>query len=153
MTAPELARHIDQPTKRHRLVLLDTRRLRCLDCTQTVLLPTPAGSTSTSSGSPIPGPGEPRCPHHEHEHAAGCRTCAADAKAQADDAPPMVHRPTADVAARAAEVRAVLAPRAPEPATRAPAVDPERMAAVRADLATRQVIPMPDPDELEGAPS
>jgi hypothetical protein len=74
MTA-ELQRHVG-----HRTTLLDDRRLRCLDCTQTVLLPIPAGSTSTSS-SPIPGHGEPRCPQHPHEHAGNCRPCAADAKA------------------------------------------------------------------------
>lgn len=110
----ELARHIG-----HRCVLLDPRRLRCVDCTHTVLLPAMAGSTSTSQ-SPIPGPDDPRCPQHLTEHAGNCRACAADAKAsRAADANhghrQLPHQPTADVAARAAEARAALPRRTPRP--------------------------------------
>lgn len=134
----ELPRHVG-----HACHLLDPRRLRCDDCTQTVWLPSQAGSTSTSSRSPIPGPGEPRCPQHQHEHADGCRTCAADAKGRPDDAPTPEHQPTADVEARAAEARAALPARRPQPLTPSP-IDPERMAAARAELAGRQPIPTPD---------
>lgn len=138
MTA-ELARHIG-----HRCHLLDPRRLRCDDCTQTVQLPVSAASTSTSS-SPIPGKDEPRCAAHPTEHANGCRTCAADAKGRTDDTPPVVHQATADVAARAAEARAALRPRAPEP-VRQRAADPHRLAEARAELAAREPVPLPAPE-------
>jgi hypothetical protein len=109
MTA-ELHRHVG-----HHVALLDERRLRCHDCTQTVLLTATAGTTSTSS-SPIPGKDDPRCPTHPFEHADGCRTCAADAKADPDADQDHGHRepqhqPTADVTTRAAEARAGLPPR------------------------------------------
>lgn len=140
MTA-ELARHVG-----HRAHLLDPRRLRCDDCTQTVWLPDTAGSTSTSSSSPIPGKDDPRCAQHEFEHADTCRVCAADAKADptADGDHghrTVVHRATADVATRAAEARAALVdtigPRSPGAiAARIARPDPERMAAARAELDT-----------------
>lgn len=79
-TSAELARHIDRPEQRHRCVLLDNRRLRCLDCSQTVALPSTPRATSTSSL--IPEQGEARCDLHPFERGApACRSCAADAKA------------------------------------------------------------------------
>lgn len=145
----ELARHVG-----HRAHLLDPRRLRCDDCTQTVWLPDTAGATSTSSRSPIPGPGEPRCPTHPTEHASSCRTCAADAKAATDldtgGRHTPVLEPTADVPARAAEARALLPARtttARSASTKLqarPYDDPERMAQARAELAAREPVPLPE---------
>lgn len=152
-----LGQHIDRPEQRHRLVLLDDRRLRCHDCAFTLVLPTGAGSTSTSQ-SPIPGKGEPRCATHPTEHAATCRTCAADAKAATDldvggrHTPEL--EPTADVAARAAEARAVLVdtigPRSPAAiARRVPPLDAERMAQARAELDARPPVPVPDEEPAD----
>lgn len=104
-----LARHIG-----HRVTVRSASELRCLDCTHTILIPPPA-STSTSQ-SPIPGKDEPRCPLHLGEHESTCRCCAADRKAsitETRDALPM----TADVPARAAEVRAQLSQRTRRGAT------------------------------------
>jgi hypothetical protein len=146
-----LSQHVDQPgdpTRRHRCVLLDERRLRCHDCQRTLMLPTVAGSTSTSR-SPIPGPGEPRCPQHQTEHAGTCRTCAADLKAATDLDPGGRHildrQPTADVTSRAAEARAHLeaAGIGRQPAPRSTTYDPERLAQARAELAAHQPIPSP----------
>lgn len=148
-----LGQHIDRPDQRHRLVLLDDRRLRCHDCAFTLVLPAVTGSTSTSQ-SPIPGKGEPRCATHPTEHASSCRTCAADAKAATDLDTGGRHtpalEPTADVPARAAEARALLPARtttARSASTKLqarPYDDPERMAAARAELAAREPIPLPD---------
>lgn len=144
-----LTEHLDAPDDRHRLVLLDTQRLRCLDCQRTLLLPSGLASTSTSR-SAIPEPDDPRCLQHPHEHRIGCRPCAADAKVDPDaDAHhghhDVVHQPTADVHTRAAEARAQLPP--PRPTPTRTTVDPTRMARARAELdAIRpQAEPEPDP--------
>lgn len=151
MTTTVLGAHIDRPDQRHRLVLLDDRRLRCHDCARTIVITQPSKSTSTSK-SAIPEPGDPRCPHHQHEHADACRPCAADAKANPDaDAQhghrALVHQPTADIATRVAEARAALPPRHPAPRPHTPATDPERIAAARAELDT--IRPNPEPIERE----
>lgn len=149
-----LAGHVDTPDHRHRLTLLDEHRLRCHDCQRTLLLPSGVASTSTSR-SAIPGPGEPRCLVHEHEHHVGCRPCAADAKVNPDaDAhhghTSVIHQPTADVHARAAEARALLLP--PRPALDSSrAFDPERMAAARAELDALRPKPDPEPEPVDDA--
>lgn len=146
-----LAQHVG-----HRTSPLDDRRLRCLDCARTIVITQPSKSTSTSK-SAIPEPGDPRCPRHEHEHADACRTCAADAKANPDadrdhGHRELVHQPTADVPARAAEARAALPPRAADPGPRTPPADPERMAAARAELDALRPAPA-DADEPAGSPT
>lgn len=108
MTPAELARHIDRPDARHRLVLLDTTRLRCTDCTQTVLLTAPVEPTSTSG--PIPRTTDPRCREHPTEHVGGCRWCAADAKATTDEPPT---KPLAGWATRTTQATRRTPPRMP----------------------------------------
>lgn len=127
----------------HRCVLLDERRLKCHDCSHTLMLPSTVATTSTSR-SPIAGPGDPRCEQHPTEHATSCRACAADAKA--DEHRAITHQPTADVAARAAEARAALPSRRPDTGLHPKAHDPERLAQARAELAARAPIPLPEPD-------
>jgi len=106
-TTTVLAEHVDTPTRRHRCVLLDATRLRCLDCDRTLVLPTSAGSTSTSRTPPRTG--EPQCPEHSGEHADACRCCRAE---QIEDRTPLPDwRPTADVVASVAAARRVLAER------------------------------------------
>lgn len=109
MTLPDqLAQHIDQPDgPRHRCILLDPRRLRCLDCTQTVLLPAPpstTGSTSTSQPPPLHDPA--RCPHHPGQRVGTCGPCRAEQLEATTERP--LPQPTADVAAGAAAARAAL---------------------------------------------
>ncbi len=83
MTADNLlTRHLDNPAgnDRHRCVLLDVRRLRCLDCRHTLVLPaatSPASSTSTSSDSPNHRDPD-RCPEHVGQWARTCGPCRAD---------------------------------------------------------------------------
>lgn len=68
----ELAKHVG-----HRTTLVDVRRLRCLECTQTVALPAFATGASTSRDSPRPSdPGQ--CREHAGEWADACRACRAE---------------------------------------------------------------------------
>ena len=85
-----LAGHVDRPdADRHRLVLLDDRRLRCLDCERTLLLPAPSSADGSTSPSSLDHPrtDQERCPQHRHEWAYACRACAADAKATSSPRP------------------------------------------------------------------
>lgn len=104
-----LAQHIDQPTQRHRCVLLDQLRLRCLDCARTIdlrsLASLPTGSTSTSDGPP-PLHAPDRCPDHPGQRTGACGPCRAE---QLEAQRSLPAQPTADVAARAAEARAEIA--------------------------------------------
>lgn len=79
MTTTPLAEHIDTPEHHHRLTLLDERRLKCWDCTKTILLPQPGQPTSPTSTtrSPDPKPHE-QCPRHIGEWAHTCRCCRAE---------------------------------------------------------------------------
>lgn len=98
-----LARHVG-----HSVTIRSPQELRCLDCAHTILIP--SGQSTSTSSSPIPGPGDPVCANHGR-YAGVCRACAADAKA--DENRIDNWRPTADVAARAAEARAALTRRHP----------------------------------------
>jgi hypothetical protein len=62
------------------------------------------------------------------------------------------HQPTADVAARAAEARAVLPPRRSAAGLHPRLHDPDRLAAARAEIASREIIPVPA-ERLEQTPA
>jgi hypothetical protein len=102
MTAP-LQAHVDTPTARHRLVLLDPRRLRCLDCKHTLVLDASVASTSTSREHPTR---DQACRTHPTEWAHNCRCCEADRKADEHRRP--THEIRADDAGWAARCRQVL---------------------------------------------
>lgn len=104
----ELATHVDSDRQRHRLTLLDARRLRCHDCARTVLLPAAAavsGPTSTST-SPPPLHSPERCETHPGQRRGACGPCRSEHIA--DEQRRRTHQPTADVAAGAAAARAAL---------------------------------------------
>lgn len=110
--ATELAKHVDPSGTQHHLVLLAPDKLRCLICTRTLdLRPALAavpGSTSTSRGLPR---AEQACTRHPGEWPDTCGRCRSEQlERQGEPEPP---RPTADVTAGAARVRAAL-PRAEE---------------------------------------
>jgi hypothetical protein len=73
----ELTRHIS-----HRAFLKDERHLRCVDCSQTVVLPAPIASTSTSQ-HPHP---DAQCPKHRGEPAGHCGRCRSE-QIEADGRP------------------------------------------------------------------
>lgn len=64
----EVGKHIG-----HRAVLLDERRLRCVDCDRIVLLPVPVGSTSNVFDPPRRD--DERCALHGWERQGACRAC------------------------------------------------------------------------------
>lgn len=125
------AQHIDTPEQRHRCVLTDARHLRCLDCQRTLVLPSgPSTTGSTSTSRELPRLDQ-ACPRHPGEWPDTCGRCRAD-ELEAREARPLPE-PTADVAARVAECRAVLKPAAPKPSRHD--VDEHAMAQARAEVA------------------
>lgn len=106
-----LAQHIDDPQQRHRLVLLDERHLRCLDCTRTLVLPAPTapGKSTSTSTSPLPLHDPNACSAHPGQRRGTCGPCRAEQLEASSERPPP--QPTADVAAGVAAARAVLATR------------------------------------------
>lgn len=83
----ERAKHVDSAERRHRCVLLDASRIRCLDCEQTVVIPPPpapapapvaASTSSTSHKHPLPINSQEACTEHPGQRAANCGGCRAD---------------------------------------------------------------------------
>lgn len=105
--ATELAKHVDDTGRLHRLLLLAPDRLRCLVCERSIdLRPALAavpGSTSTSRGLPHP---EQSCDQHPGEWRGTCGRCRSERIA--DEQRDVEHQATADVVARVAEARAAL---------------------------------------------
>lgn len=97
-----LAEHIG-----HRCVLQDERKLRCVDCARTLVLPAPSAGPGSTSTSKTPPTLDKTCPVHLG-WADACAGCAAD-RIATDNGRPRDSTPIADVAAGAAAARAALA--------------------------------------------
>jgi hypothetical protein len=87
----------------HRTTPIDAQRIKCIDCTHTLLLALPVASTSTSREHPTR---DQACRQHPTEWAHNCRCCEADRKADEHRRP--THEIRADVAGWAARCRQVL---------------------------------------------
>jgi hypothetical protein len=106
------AQHVDDPAgTRHRCVLLDERRLRCLDCSRTLVLPSTSAGAGSTSTSPEPArlTGSDACRAHPGQRRGACGPCRAEQLEATTPRPEPT--PTADVAAGAAAARAALAAR------------------------------------------
>jgi hypothetical protein len=77
----ELAKHVWSDTApHHRLKLLDPSRIRCLDCSETILITAAGSPPRSTSTSRIPAPihHQDACPLHLGEWAATCSPCRAE---------------------------------------------------------------------------